>query len=90
MIERIARAIKDARALPGTNPVARLSDVDRRAARAAIGAMREPSEILVEAGADAFADEYGSAPLDPSDDKAAAVAIYRAMIDAAIPPVEKG
>lgn len=36
LLEAVACAIRDARALPGTNPVARLSDVDRRAAQAAI------------------------------------------------------
>jgi len=36
LIERMARTIRDARALPGTRPVARLSDVDRRAATAAL------------------------------------------------------
>lgn len=42
IIERCAIAIRDARALPGTNPVARLSDVDRRAARAVLEVLREP------------------------------------------------
>lgn len=52
--EKVARSVRDARALPGTNPVARLSDVDRRAADAAIRAvfdhLMEPSVGMVEAG----------------------------------------
>lgn len=40
LLERMAIAIKNARALPGTKPVARPSDVDRRAARAALAAMK--------------------------------------------------
>src|SRR3546814_18544309 len=49
MVERVARAISKARALPGTKP-ARTSDVDRRAARAAIEAMREPTEEMARYG----------------------------------------
>lgn len=47
LIEAIAKAIKDARALPGTTPVARLSYVDRRAAQAALTAITEAGYSIV-------------------------------------------
>src|SRR3546814_6993367 len=49
MVVRVARAISKARALPISKP-ARTSDVDRRAARAAIEAMREPTEEMARYG----------------------------------------
>ncbi|GLT02709.1 hypothetical protein GCM10007897_41310 [Sphingobium jiangsuense] len=36
LIEKMAAAIRDARALPGSKPAPRISDVDRRAATAAL------------------------------------------------------
>lgn len=50
MVEAVAIAIKNARALTGTNPVARLSDVDRRASIAALKALRDPTPEMVDAG----------------------------------------
>lgn len=47
LTEAIARAIKDARAFPGTKPVARLSDVDRRAAHAALTAISNAGYAVV-------------------------------------------
>lgn len=75
MVEQVARAIKRARALPGTNPVARLSDVDRRAARAAIEAMREPTEAMLDAACQAD----GSRRPNPE-----ALIHWQAMIDTAL------
>jgi len=49
--QAVARAIKEARALPGTKPVAKLSDVDHRAAQAALTTifdrLMEPSEGMI-------------------------------------------
>ena len=54
LVSRVAEAIKNARALPGTRPVARLSDVDRRAAQAALrevlAVLSEPTKAMLEAG----------------------------------------
>ena len=47
MVERLATAIKDARAYPGSNPVARLSDVDRRAARAVLASLRDLTPEMI-------------------------------------------
>lgn len=44
-IEKLARAVCDARALPGTKPVAKLSDVDRRVARAVLMAFRDAEDL---------------------------------------------
>lgn len=78
MIERVARAIKAACALPGTKPVARLSDVDRRAARAAIEAMRE-CELVVRNDDGHVVHELRGAPND----------IWQHMITAALSQQEK-
>lgn len=43
---------------------------------------REPSDVMIEKGADAFADEFGTAPFDRQDDMGSAVNIYRAMLAA--------
>jgi len=63
VVERVAKCIRDARALPGTNPVARLSDVDRRAAKAAIAevvrTMGERRESMIEAGYEVMTGRYG-------------------------------
>ena len=50
--DRLARAVRDARALPGANPVARVSDVDRRVVTAILTELRTPSPEMVEAGVD--------------------------------------
>ena len=42
--------------------------------------LSEPTEAMVEAGADAFGDEFGSAALVRADDENAASNIFRAMI----------
>ena len=53
----------------------------RLAARAELLAeLSEPTEAMVEAGADAFGDEFGSAALVRADDENAASNIFRAMI----------
>lgn len=43
---------------------------------------REPTQAMLEVGADAFAEEYGTAPVDPVDDRNAAAAIWSAMLAA--------
>lgn len=80
MIEKIARAIKDARALPGTNPVARLSDVDRRAARATLKALRNPTFAMKMAGAEAITLGHMTANANYE----AACDAWTTMIDAAL------
>ena len=54
LIEKMARAVRDARALPGTKPVARLSDVDRRAAAALAVALDEIGEECAMVAAEAW------------------------------------
>lgn len=52
MLVRVARAIAEARALPGTSPAKPApwsSDVDKRAARAALSALRDLTPDVVEA-----------------------------------------
>ena len=60
MVERIAQAIKDARALPGSKPKPQPSDVDRRAAIAALKALRDPTPEMVEAGRPYFDGDFSS------------------------------
>jgi len=72
-IERAARAVRCARALPGTNPVAKLSEVDYRVARAVIEAIREPSEGMNRAGWTADLPFTPSIKVD---------VVWQAMIDA--------
>lgn len=53
MLEKVARAICEARAVPGSSPAHPKpwsSDVDKRAARAAVRALMEPDEGMVERG----------------------------------------
>lgn len=70
MIERVAKAIFDAR-LATTIETARLQ------AKAAIEAMRYPTTVMIDAGYAAIGTEYGSCvPM--------AVVHYRIMIDAAL------
>ena len=57
IIERAARAVRDARALPGTKPVATLSDVDRRVARAVLQAIRDVDHGIIDAALDASPKE---------------------------------
>ncbi|WP_257541114.1 hypothetical protein [Sphingobium sp. CFD-1] len=75
MVEAVAIAIKNARALTGTNPVARLSDVDRRAAIAALKALRDPTPEMVDASAARCEDAYSGA---------VALAVWSAILSAAI------
>lgn len=75
MIEKLARAVTAARALPGTKPVARTGDVDRRVARAVLEALREPTPEMVEAGS-----LWHGLPDSPIALRAAREA-YTAMID---------
>jgi hypothetical protein len=85
MVERVARAIYEDRNGPrcepwGTKPKGH-KDPYRADARAAIEAMREPTEAMVGSGADHDAEGGGTGnPL----------AIYTAMIDAALSPNQKG
>ncbi|WP_419827643.1 hypothetical protein [Sphingomonas sp.] len=65
LVKRAAKAIRDARALPGTNPVARLSDVDRRAARAAAVIFIEACAEIVESGQETWSNERDLSFLDP-------------------------
>jgi|GEM_PF-5455899 len=58
-IEKLARAVKDARMVPGCT-VARLSDVDRRVARAVLTALLEPSKSMLAKGMDAANDALDS------------------------------
>jgi len=69
MIERVARAIADEGAyiLPGESH----QDVDRRVARAAVQALREPTDEMVKAGA------HGSG----EDSETTALGAWQAMID---------
>jgi len=76
--EAVARAICEARALPGTKPF-RTSDVDRRAADAAIRTvlerLREPNAEVIQAGDEVMYGRYGcSFEVRP---------IWQAMLDAA-------
>lgn len=91
LIEAIAKAIKDARALPGTTPVARLSYVDRRAAQAALTAIteagfsivpNEPTEAMIDAGCAAYwpISEFVTGSLTNGE---RTTQCYRAMIAAA-------
>src|SRR3546814_4905901 len=83
MVERVARAISKARALPGTKP-ARTSDVDRRAARAAIEAMREPTEEMARYGS---YEAENCIKEDPCGN--AGKHVWKTMIDAILPATEK-
>lgn len=60
-----------------------------KVARAAIAAMREPTEAMIEAGATAswYSDEHGMAWRLPSE---TVEQIWRAMIDAALLPPANG
>ena len=52
LVKRVARAIAEARAVPGTKPAKPApwsSDVDKRAALAAIEAIREPTQAMLSA-----------------------------------------
>jgi hypothetical protein len=86
MVERVARALAVA---DGMHPEAVSNDEDQVPvwtlyvddARAAIEAMREPTEAMVGSGADHDAEGGGTG--NP-------IAIYTAMIDAALSPNQKG
>ena len=80
IIERAARAVRDARSLPGTKPVATLSDVDRRVARAVLQAIRDPSEAMDEKGQEVCNAAYLEVDEVPAD----AHFVWQAMIDAAL------
>jgi hypothetical protein len=80
MVERVAEAITLAAVGKGNRPNARM----RRIARAAIEAMREPTEEMVSAGADAEPTDYNGGPIPKDARKFTALVIYRAMIDAAL------
>ena len=78
MIERVARALSKARSIVGApqDP----SPVDRYLARAAIAAMREPTEGMVKGGrntADCDVNVFASYYSDT-------IAFWRRMIDAAL------
>lgn len=77
MIERVARAMRDADYRHGV-----LWEEYKPLARAAIKAMREPTEAMVEAGINALCD--CEAPVPISGRREVVTAIYRAKIDAAL------
>lgn len=81
MLERCARAVKDARALSGTNPVARLSDVDRRVARAVLEALKEPTPEMVREGV--YTDDFATF-LDDAPAADAVKRIFTAMLTQAL------
>lgn len=56
-LERMARAVAEARALPGTKP-ARVSDVDRRAAVAVLRELLTVDDAMLEAGHKAMWDAF--------------------------------
>ena len=79
MIEKLARAVTVARALPGSKP-GRTSDVDRRVARAVLTALREPDEGMVEAGMRAPVT-HPSADNTLSRHERVTTSIFQSMID---------
>lgn len=75
MIERVARAISGA-PFP--------SAASYRKARAAIEAMREPTDAMIDVGQDVFAEGINLIAGHPEPSDEAAYQTYRAMIDTAL------
>lgn len=75
IVERVAKAIDDASQPPGRPDYKMLME---NSARAAIEAMREPTEDMIEKGMWSRSENGQYSPRD------IAVTIYKAMIDAAL------
>lgn len=75
MVERVAQAIC------GNDNPANILEIHRHRARAAVVAMREPTEAMEAAGDNL--DDWG-VPSDPGGGNTSALAHWHAMIDAAI------
>jgi len=93
MVERVARALAEFAPTPGFDAAQRQAWIDEYwtgyedEARAAIAAMREPTEEMVRAGIGALAvADYGMPEYGPED---AAEMTFSAMIDAALTSSEK-
>ena len=91
MVERVARAIYVAYAIEeGSPPDVANADADFHwpfwvgEARAAIAAMREPTEKMVRAGEKEFIASDVACCMEPAED------CWQAMIDAALTSSEKG
>ena len=86
MVERVAKEIYlHVNAETAGRPLAEVADAYLACARAAIAAMREPTEAMIKEATDTAIMEgtYGIAGED-------AVSIWKAMIDAAISPSTSG
>lgn len=81
MVERVAEAIWNSQQPPGAPPYHHLNNMEKfqisLIARDCIKAMREPTEVMMEAG---YKAKEGATPADGSP----APFIWRAMIDAAL------
>ncbi|TDR28919.1 hypothetical protein [Aquamicrobium defluvii] len=93
MVERVAKAIYEASPFKMTEgPYDRQSDLYKRncrlLARAAIEAMREPTDAMVDVGQDAFAEGINMVAGHPEPSDEASYQTYIAMIDAALSEVE--
>lgn len=91
MIERVARAIYAAMAAPSEPYWGCLDEATKhgtkRIARAAIKAMREPTEEMVDQASEAIVQEYGKSDWEEAKDMAEGLVadpIWHAMIDAAL------
>lgn len=101
MVEKVAKAIlfaleneSSAAVIGNIYGVSVHGEIDaRRLASAAIVAMREPTDEMADAGADAVASDGISYSLEPGEgiDGYDSVPVWQAMIDAALnPPAQKG
>lgn len=87
MVEKVARAIYEATPFPNTEgPYEAQTDEYRRMckvlARAAIEALREPTEEMANEGMNAGTD--ADDPYEPGNMSSATIPIWQAMLDAAL------